>query len=323
MKKIRLKRILDGFNRYDSNTDYVLRKSFKRLRKKTVRNALSTSTDEMSKRLESLRSEFDEKSKTIASLLDARLRELRNALRQSDMLRDRDSSFLEKRINTLKEDIDELSERKITIPDVSSEIKRIETELKDFEGAVYEDQIVQDTEKAKIENKINDVSDAVKKLRTDTMRNLANAGGGNANRNISVGGNASVLSRYTDLNIKAGSNITLSYSNNDATKNLDLTIASSGSGSGITREVNTTSVSSVIGSVAGIDYVTVASAGVALTLPTAVGNDNLYTIKNTAASSVLVVTAGSETIDGNSDITLATQFTAVDLISDGSNWHIT
>lgn len=63
-------------------------------------------------------------------------------------------------------------------------------------------------------------------------------GGGNANRNIAVNGNSSTLSRYGDINLKAGSNVTLSYANNNTSKMLDLTIAASGGGGG--------SVSSVI-----------------------------------------------------------------------------
>ena len=53
-------------------------------------------------------------------------------------------------------------------------------------------------------------------------------GGGNANRNITVGGNSSTLSRYTDINIIAGSGASLSYVNNDTTKRLDLTITATG-----------------------------------------------------------------------------------------------
>ncbi len=52
--------------------------------------------------------------------------------------------------------------------------------------------------------------------------------GGNANRNIAIGGNASVLSRYTDINFKAGTNVTLSYQNNDLSKYTDITIAPTG-----------------------------------------------------------------------------------------------
>lgn len=148
-------------------------------------------------------------------------------------------------------------------------------------------------------------------------------GGGSMNRNISVGGNSSVLSRYTDINLKAGSNVTLTYANNDATHNVDITVAATGGGGGTVRSINTISTSQTAGATAGTDYVYIASAGVALTLPDAVGNTNLYTVKNTSTSSVLVATTAAETIDGSANAILTVQYTSIDLISDGSNWDIT
>lgn len=66
------------------------------------------------------------------------------------------------------------------------------------------------------------------KLRNDILSRLPH--GGNANRNIAIGSNTSVLSRYTDINIKAGSNVAISYVNNDTTKYLDLTFSATGGG---------------------------------------------------------------------------------------------
>jgi hypothetical protein len=169
---------------------------------------------------------------------------------------------------------------------------------------------------------ISKTSKAIEELRVDMFSRLANIrGGGNANRQIFIGG-ADPLTRYTDINLKAGTGVTLSYANNNATKKVDITFVSSG-GSGTVRSIATTSVSSVVGDTAGTDYVVICSEGVKITLPTAASNTNLYTIKNTAASSVLVAPDGAETIDADSNIILSTQYTAVDLISDGTNWNIT
>lgn len=161
----------------------------------------------------------------------------------------------------------------------------------------------------------------------DRFNRIPKVGGGSMNRNIAIGGNTSVLSRYTDINIKAGSNVTLTYSNNDTTKYLDLTIASSGGGgsvSGTVRSINRVATSQAMGNNSGTDYVYVATAGIQLTLPDAAANTNLYTIKNTAASSVLVATTSAQTIDGQANLILATQYTSVDLVNDGNdNWGIT
>lgn len=147
--------------------------------------------------------------------------------------------------------------------------------------------------------------------------------GGNMNRNIAVGGNQSVLGRYTDLNLKPGSNVTISYTPNDSTKYTDVTIAATGGG-GTSRSVNSISTSQTAADTASTDFVYICGAGIQLTLPTGVGNNNLYTIKNTATSSILIGTTGGETVDSQTTLILATQYTAVDLISDGvSNWNIT
>lgn len=69
-------------------------------------------------------------------------------------------------------------------------------------------------------------------FRSEMLSRIANVGGGNANRNIWLKGNSSVLSRYTDINIKQGSNMTITAATNDTTKTTDITFASSGGGGG-------------------------------------------------------------------------------------------
>ena len=159
-------------------------------------------------------------------------------------------------------------------------------------------------------------------LRKETLQRIGNLGGGSMNRNIAIGGNTSVLSRYTDINIKAGAGTTLTYTNNNTTKYLDLTITGS-AGSGIVRTIDTTTVSSMVGAVAATDYVVLANGGVQITLPDAAGNTNLYTIKNVGSSSVLIATTGGQTIDGQSNLIMPVQYTSVDLISNNSNWDLT
>jgi len=98
---------------------------------------------------------------------------------------------------------------------------------------------------------------------------------------------------------------------------------------GITRSVNTISANTTAGAAASTDYVyIITTAGVTLTLPTAVGNTNKYTVKNKSTGTVFVATTSSQTIDGSSSpISIvepsSTLYPSLDLISDGSNWDIT
>lgn len=79
---------------------------------------------------------------------------------------------------------------------------------------------------------VETITNDLKKLRQEIMTRISTFhGGGQANRNIAINGNTSVLSKYTDINIKAGTGVILTPVNNNTTKYLDLTIAASGGGS--------------------------------------------------------------------------------------------
>ena len=90
-----------------------------------------------------------------------------------------------------------------------------------------------------------------------------------------------------------------------------------------TRSVNVVSIATAAGSTAGTDYVYLVSGTTTVTLPTAVGNTNLYTIKRVGTNTVSIATTSSQTIDGSSSpITINVQNVSLDLISNGSNWNI-
>ena len=60
-----------------------------------------------------------------------------------------------------------------------------------------------------------------------------------------------------------------------------------------------------------------------VTLPAAASNTGRrYHIKNINTGIITVDGDGSETIDGATTATLATQFEAITIMCDGSNWHI-
>jgi hypothetical protein len=88
--------------------------------------------------------------------------------------------------------------------------------------------------------------------------------------------------------------------------------------SSITNNYTATSTSTVILADAG-------TASLTVTLPTAIGNTGLvYRIKrlNSGANTVTIATTAAQTIDGATTQILTTQYTSVDVISDGANWSI-
>lgn len=89
------------------------------------------------------------------------------------------------------------------------------------------------------------------------------------------------------------------------------------------RVVQVISAPATAGAVLGTDYVFLVSGTTTLTLPTAVGNTNQYTVKNTGGGVVSVASTSAQTFDTTaSPITIPVAHTSLDFISDGSNWRI-
>ena len=87
------------------------------------------------------------------------------------------------------------------------------------------------------------------------------------------------------------------------------------------RSVNSISTNTSAWSTAWTDYVYLCTATLILTLPTAVGNTNRYTIKNISGTTTINTTS-AQTIDGSASATLSVSNTSLDLISDGANWNL-
>ncbi len=88
------------------------------------------------------------------------------------------------------------------------------------------------------------------------------------------------------------------------------------------KSINTVSTNTSAGSAASTDYVYLASGTINVTLPTAVGNQNLYTIKNVGTGVITINTTSSETIDGSLTAPIRVQYLSLTLVSDGANWNI-
>lgn len=96
--------------------------------------------------------------------------------------------------------------------------------------------------------------------------------------------------------------------------------ASISSGSGIVRSVNVTSGNVTAGATAKTDYVYLIAGAHTITLPTAVGNTNLYTLKNNHIANVSLAFTSSQTADGGGVIIAPQE--SVTLVSNGTNWNI-
>jgi hypothetical protein len=94
-----------------------------------------------------------------------------------------------------------------------------------------------------------------------------------------------------------------------------------GPGGGMNRVISSVAVNTTAAAASDTDYVYLLSAGVTLTMPTAIGNENLYTIKNTGAATATVAFFGAQTGDGSLTLALL-QYDSVDLVSNNANWMV-
>ena len=121
---------------------------------------------------------------------------------------------------------------------------------------------------------------------------------------------------YADTKVPKIRSLTINGTAYDLTADRSWTITASG------KSINTVSINTNAGSASSTDYVYLASGTINITLPTAVGNQNLYTIKNVGTGVITVNTTSSETIDGSLTAPIRVQYLSLTIISDGANWNI-
>lgn len=90
----------------------------------------------------------------------------------------------------------------------------------------------------------------------------------------------------------------------------------------VPRLVTSVSTATPAGAIPGTDYIYLVSGITTITLPTAVGSSNQYTITNIGANTITVATTSAQTINGSTTVTLPVANMSLDMISNGSNWFI-
>lgn len=144
-------------------------------------------------------------------------------------------------------------------------------------------------------------------------------GGGSSASSIGLYTNSVLNGSQGTLNLTQGTNITVS---DNGTGTITISASAGSVVAGITRIASVISVSSTLAAAALTDYVMFANVGIQVTLPTAISNSNLYTIKNLSVSSVLIGVSAGQTIDGSSTALLPVQYQSLDLMSNGSVWGV-
>lgn len=173
------------------------------------------------------------------------------------------------------------------------------------------------------------VAKTFENTRKDLLTRINNIGGGSMNRKITFNG-VDYLTKYTDINYKNGSNVTITAASNNQTKMVDVTIAASGGGGG-SGTVTSVDISGANGiGVSGnpittsgtitlslvnitpttVNALTLAAATTGFTIAGGVTNNRTFTLQGnfTVAASMTLAGAGpgvTMTFPGTSD-TVAT-----------------
>ena len=268
---------------------------------------LEDELEEKVKELEGLISNNENSGSEKNSLLKLDIDELQSQLSGLEVIRKND-------VEGFKQNIESVQQMSASI---NKTIGELTINLTDTGKSITES-------KSEAKKEIKTLQDSLETLRKELLNriNSIQLGGGSMNRKITFGG-VNYLTRYTDINFKAGGTITYTIAQNNQTKMVDVTITATGGTGGSVRVIESVSIDTVAGATAGTDYVFLVTGTTKITLPTAVGNTNLYTIKNVGTGVVTVDTTSSQTIDGDLTIIMPVRYTSVDIISDIANWNIT
>lgn len=303
--------------------------------KDTIQPVLAAVTElkqEVAEREKNATKAFSDREGEIVGGIEKLIADFSNQSQESSSLSKESLDAFSEQLSSFKESI--FSERtyseerfaalRSTLATLEQEITTsIDTSIRDIEQKLSATSIADASFREMMQAEIGRLSNTFEESRLDILRKFGSLGGGNMNRKITFGG-VDYLTRYTDINYKAGSNVIFTIVNNNQTKMVDVTIAATGgSGSGIVRVITSVSTNTAADAVAGTDYVYLCSGTMTITLPTAVGNTNLYTIKNVGTGVVTIAFTGGQTGDGSAILSMPVQYTSLDLISDTANFNIT
>lgn len=234
-KLTEIESLLLDFSSDEEREDFVNRKTLELLEKfeklhESVKSAIGDRDEEYAKAFDMLVKEMDKKVKSYLSSLEKDTAKKVGILEDTIMM-------LEKRLSSsesgLKDSI------KAQIKEAKSEIKGLTDESATKQKGLMRDILdtISESSKSgkKFDGRFKEITDALEEYKKDFNSRLASNRGGSMNRQMLVGG-VNPLTRYTDINFIAGTNVTITTANDDVKRRVNLTIIAAGGGGGANFE---------------------------------------------------------------------------------------
>lgn len=178
-------------------------------------------------RTEKMRVLLTEQIKQLETKITDTNEELVRASENRDIARYND---LNTKLTTLKETLTVIESSHLN--DVDSLTKSI-LEAKAIEGRVnlslntLAEDIKSRAQGEETDKALKDIGTLMAELRIELLTKISSTGGGSMNRQIKVGG-VDYLTKYTDINLVAGTNVTLAVTSDNTNKNTKITFNASG-----------------------------------------------------------------------------------------------
>ena len=162
-------------------------------------------------------------------------------------------------------------------------------------------------------------------LNNPVLRMLLHGGGSSSGGTTSPLTTKGDIYAFSTVNDRLPIGVNGQVLSSDSTQPTGLKWITNAGGSGITRSINVVAGNTTAASAVSIDYVYFCSTVMTLTLPTAIGNTNRYTVIHKDTSTLTIATIGGQTIAfyppaPATTATVTVQGTVIEIYSDGTNW---
>lgn len=247
MKKNKLQRILNKLTPIDagvSDTFKLVDEEISKLSERLKETITTKTLEDVNKEFKNLQNlitplvsavdNLKEKAldseKSLQKQIEDRITTLQNQLSSVSREADQNDSELNAEIETLKVNLKSLSSKE----DFNQLREYLLNKQKEFNTSIDElSSRIKEPDFTSVETDIESLNERLDKFRNELTNRINSIGGGSQNQKITVEGTV-MSTKYADFNLKAGSNITLSKSDDNTNRRVDITITASGGGGGHT-----------------------------------------------------------------------------------------